>query len=208
MTLMRLFWGDKFQACLDHCAPDDIMLVIHADCHCASWPKVIEHCRSAFNRVNNIGIWSPRLTGSPWRLIMTRMYRLKGTSYSVVAHTDGLVFALAPELQARMRQADYSPNLYGLGIDWMLLCSAYARGRVAIVDESILVRHPMARGYTTRDAQSQERDFLTQMTPEEHAQHDRLKAIMKSRKRHAKILHKLEGFQQRLTRRWFGRNWL
>lgn len=199
----RLFWSDKFLACLFHCAPDDLMLVIHADCQCDDWSQVIERCRDAFARFDSIGIWSPRLTGTPWRLEKTRMQRLEGSECSIVAHTDGLVFALPPRIRLRMMEADYSHNLYGLGIDWMYICAAYAQGMVAIMDEAIIVRHSITRGYCSRDARQQKREFLKQLTPDEAAAHVRLKAHMRPRKLYAKIMYKLEGLAQRLriTRR-------
>lgn len=61
----NLFWADKFQACIEQCAPSKIMLAIHADCQCDDWPQVMTHCREAFAHYGNLGIWSPRLTGTP-----------------------------------------------------------------------------------------------------------------------------------------------
>lgn len=188
----QLFWADKFQACLEQCAQDAIMLVIHADCRCDDWPRVIALCRAAFARFAELGIWSPKLTGTPWRLERTRMRRISGSDYSVVAQTDGLVFALSPALYPRMRQADYSGNLYGLGIDWLFICAAYARGMTAITDEAITVHHPITRGYSTQDARAQKHAFLRQMSDEEQQAYRQLKAHMRVRKIFSKVLYWIE----------------
>lgn len=177
-----LYWADKFQACLEHCAAGEIMLVIHADCRCDDWPRLIARCRAGFEMVSDLGIWTPRIMGTPWRLERTRMRRISGSDYSVVAQTDGLVFALNPILYPRMKRADYSGNLYGLGIDWLFLCAAYARGMTAVTDEAITVRHPLSRGYSTNTAREQKRAFLKQMTTEEQLAYRRLRTHMRPRK--------------------------
>lgn len=201
----RLFWADKFQACLEHCADDEIMLVIHADCRCDDWPGVIQRCKAGFARFAELGIWAPKLTGTPWRLQRTRIRRISGTAYSVVAQTDGLVFALSPTLYPRMKQADYTNNLYGLGIDWLFLCAAYAGGMTAITDEAITVHHPITRGYSTKEARAQKRAFLKQLSDEEQRAYRRLKAHMRPRKIFSKIMYWLEcNFPNFLKQQNFG----
>lgn len=184
-----LYWADKFQACLENCADDEVMLVIHADCRCDDWPRLIARCRSAFEHFAEVGVWAPRITGTPWRLERTRIKRISDSDYSVVAHTDGLVFALNPALYARMRQADYSGNIYGLGIDWLFLCAAYARGMTALIDEAVVVRHPVTRGYSTKQAREQKRAFLKRMTSEELKAYSRLKTHMRPRRHLNTMIH-------------------
>ena len=190
-----LYWADKFQACLARCAANDVMLVIHADCSCDDWPQVVERCRAAFGAYADLGIWSPRLTGTPWRLERTRIRRIPGGMCSIVGQTDGLVFALSPALYRRMKQVDYSDNLYGLGIDWLFVCAAYAQGRIAIVDEGVLVRHSVARGYSSEEARAQKRAFLAQLLPEEKDAYTRLKEHMRKGKLASKLLYWLEHFR-------------
>ncbi len=115
------------------------------------------------------------------------MRRISDSDYSVVAHTDGLVFALNPALYPRMKRADYSSNLYGLGIDWLFLCAAYARGLTAMTDEAVTIRHPVTRGYSTNSAREQKRAFLEQMAPDEQLAYVRLRAHLRKRR----IYHKL-----------------
>ena len=188
----NLFWADKFLACANACAPESVMFVIHADCTCRDWPAVISLCRRDFSRFGNLGVWTPRLTGTPWRLEKTRICRLPDSHCSIVAHTDGIVFALAPALRDRMLQADYSGNIYGLGLDWMFLCSAYANGKIAILNEGITVHHSVTRGYSSKSARKQKREFLKQLTPAERAEYAQLRAHMQPRKLYVKFLYWLE----------------
>lgn len=188
-----LFWSDKFTACLDYCNPDDIMLVIHADCSCEDWGQLLAKCRDAYDRIDDIAIWSPKLRGTPWRLERTRLRRIDGSDCIMVAQTDGLVFSLSPAITQRMRDADYSQNILGHGIDWLFICAAYARDQIAVVDESILVRHPLSRGYSTHEARAQKIAFLEQhLTTEELAAHVRLRRLMLPRKHYGKLLYWLE----------------
>lgn len=187
-----LFWADKFQACLEYCAPDEIMLLIHADCRCDDWPEIVTLCRAGFARFPDMGVWAPRLTGTPWRPERIRMKRIPGTQCCTVAQTDGLVFALSPALYPRMKQADYSGNLYGLGIDWMFVSAAYARGMTAIVDESITVHHPVTRGYSTKEARAMKHAFLLQMPPDEQAAYKRIRIHALKRKFISNFLSKIE----------------
>ncbi len=197
----RLFWADKFQACLDHCTAGAVMMIIHADCECDDWSGVVSRCRTDFDRDQAIGVWIPRLTGTPWRLERTRIKRLADSECSLVAHTDGLVFALSPLLLPRMRQANYSQNVYGLGIDWMFLCAAYSRGMVAIANESIVVRHRLSRGYSSGQARAQKRQFLKQLTPSEAITYQRLRTHLRRRKIYAKILFQIENLRARVQSR-------
>lgn len=203
-TLVRrsdaLFWADKFQACLKECDDASLMLVIHADCECADWRALVMRCRVAFETVGNIGVWTPRTTGTPWRLQRTGMGRLPGGPYHRVAQTDGLVFALSPRLLPRMRRAEYSRNLFGLGIDWMFVCAAYASGLVAIADESAMVRHWISRGYSVPESRLQMRDFLAQLTDEERKVHEHLVAHMRPAKRLSNLLYRAEYQRQRLNK--------
>lgn len=196
----NLFWADKFQACIGECDDASLMLVIHADCECDDWAMLVMRCRAAFENIGNIGVWTPRTTGTPWRLQRTGMGRLPTGPYHRVAQTDGLVFALSPVLLPRMRRADYSRNLFGLGIDWMFVCAAYAKGLVAIADESMTVRHWISRGYSVAESRSQMRDFLSQLSEEEKRVHERLVAHMRPAKRLSNLIYHAEHQGQKLTK--------
>src|SRR5687768_12591488 len=51
----HLFWGDKFQACLD-AAQSDAMLVIHADCICSDWDQLVERFTGCIARNPEVGV--------------------------------------------------------------------------------------------------------------------------------------------------------
>lgn len=196
-----LFWADKFQACLEVCSDTSLMLVIHADCECTDWRALVMRCRTAFGNIADIGVWTPRTTGTPWRLKRTGMGHLPcGGPYHRVAQTDGLVFALSPRLLPRMRRADYSHNPFGLGIDWMFVCAAYANGLVAVADESAAVHHWISRGYPVAESRMQMRRFLTQLTEEEQKVRTTLLAHMTPAKRVSNLIYRLEHQGQRVTR--------
>lgn len=130
--------------------------------------------------------------GHPVRLERTRMQRMPGSYCSIVAQTDGLVFALPPSLYDRMKQVDYGDNIYSLGIDWMFICAAYARGQIAVVDEAVLLRHTITRGYSSEKAQKQKHDFLKQLFSDEKTAYVRLKAHVRTKKIWIKIIHKFK----------------
>lgn len=196
----KLFWSDKFKACLDECAASDIMLIIHADCSCSDWAEMLSRCRAAFVQLENMAVWAPRLTGTPWRLEGTRMRRIAGTQYSIVAHTDGIVFALNPVLYPRMKQANYRDNLYGLGIDWLFICAAHANGMNAITDEGVTVHHPISRGYCSEEAQAHMDMFMTQLREEELEAYIRLSTHINRRRRYTKLLWRVERYLWKVKR--------
>lgn len=164
-----LFWGDKFKACLDACG-DAPMLVIHADCHYPDWAQLVQKCQEAVTTIPGIGVWSPKVDFVPWRLEYMRLKEIANTDLVVVTHTDGIVFYLSPSVIKRMKLAHYDQNLYGWGIEAMFLSATYARGMFAVIDQSVLVRHPKSRGYPSEAAQQQCALFLNQLDLPERIQ--------------------------------------
>ena len=78
-----------------------------------------------------------------------------------------------------MRTASYTENLYGWGIDWMLVSHAYATGGVVVVDRSALIKHPyQRRGYPEEPAQRQMEQFLRQLTLNEFVQYTLLNSYV------------------------------
>lgn len=199
-----LFWADKFVGALEHCPDDSVMLIIHADCRSENWPEVVQRCSYAFAHIANLGVWSPKTRGTPYRLEKTRLSRIRGTSYSIVAQTDVLVLAIGPKVLHRMRAADYSGNIYGWGIDWLIVCAAHARGYPVVVDEAVTVHHRISNNYSTGDARAQMHAFFEQFTPAEREQQRQLWDYMQSRKRWANLLYKLETARSDF-RRWLAR---
>jgi len=162
-----LFWGDKFSTCLAQ-ANDDSILVVHADCHCPDWAKIIQSCHRSITNIPAIGVWSPLIDHVPWSLNTMLIANIADSSLKVTARTDAIVFYLAPPIVRRMKLAKYEANLYGWGIEWMFVCAAYAHGMIAVIDTSIEVKHPKNTGYPKIEAQQQLTEFVKQLfLPEE-----------------------------------------
>jgi len=170
----ELFWADKFKACLDACG-DAAMLVIHADCDCDDWGALIRAHAQAVARLDRIGVWAPWIAGTYYELDMVRILSLAGTCLNLVALTDGIVFALSPSIVARMRQADYTANRFGWGIDLLFCAAAHVRQERVVVDESVRVRHPAERGYDWREAEQGMAQFLSRCEPAESSRIQMLK---------------------------------
>lgn len=180
-----LFWSDKFLACLE-ASENDLMLVLHADCHCDDWAGLVRKCQQAFASIPRLGKWAPLMRGCYFEIEATRLGRINHTSLSMAANTDAICFAIAPAISARMRRADYSDNTYGWGIAWMMTTAAHCNNMIVAVDESIEVRHPPERGYRDDDALAQMNRFLKQLSVQETAQFILLNHYITSRKRQLK----------------------
>src|SRR5687768_15605602 len=59
----HLFWGDKFQACLN-ATTSDMMLVIHADCRCHKWDQLVQRFADCSARNPDVGVWAPSIEGT------------------------------------------------------------------------------------------------------------------------------------------------
>lgn len=85
-------------------------------------------------------------------------------------------------LVERMRALDYSSNILGWGIDWVIAAHAYSQGDVAVVDRSVIVHHEFGRGYDSRDAQRQMAGFMQQMTSKEKITFELLRSHVRYRR--------------------------
>jgi hypothetical protein len=81
-----------------------------------------------------------------------------------VMQTDGIVFALAPAIQQRLRSMDYACNNLGWGIDWAAVAHALCSGHLVLRDTALHVSHTRGSGYDTQAAEAQMRAFLVQLT--------------------------------------------
>lgn len=178
----NFFFSDKFQACIDSCDAD-IMLIIHADCHCNQWHKVPEHCKRAVEQIPNIGVWAPRIDFSDWALERTEIGKIPDSPFSIVAQTDGIVVGLTRQIVDRMRTVNLDNNIYGWGTDLMWNCYTYSIGRISVVDRSIFVHHPYGTEYSTEDASAELCEFMKQLTPAERIQSTLLNEIVRLRDR-------------------------
>lgn len=174
----ELFWGDKFKACVDS-SNSDQMMVIHADCDTPNWVELVTKGLEVTRSMPHGGMWAPLIEGTPWPLQRTELATLANSPLSIVAQTDALVFCITRSLVERMRSASYSENIYGWGIDWMLVSHAYAAGGLVVVDRSALIRHPYEqRGYPEGTAQSQMEQFLRQLSLNEFVQYTLLNSYV------------------------------
>src|SRR5262245_10560274 len=137
----ELFFGDKFRACTQSCNTD-ILLMIHADCDCEDWSKVVRHCRSALEQIPQIGVWVPLINYTYWSLDRTEIKKIADSPFIIVAQTNAIVVGLARPILNRMRKVNYDKNIYGWGIDLMFNYCAYSIGMISVVDTSIFVHHP------------------------------------------------------------------
>lgn len=175
----ELFWGDKFKACLDACHAD-LMLVIHGDCECDDWGSLLQKCRLTMDASPVIGVWAPLVDWTALDIRRTRIVEIKPGTLSVVAQTDAIVFCLSTPVMQRMKLAKYAGNTYGWGIDAMAVAFCYANKLLAVVDESIAVKHPKARGYEGDVARGQAKAFLSQLSLLETVQNRLLWAHVKN----------------------------
>lgn len=166
----ELFWTDKFTACLDG-SRGDLMLVIHADCTCEDWEGLVSACLEAYRKYPALGVWAPRIFGAGFDIAHTQIARIEGSRLVIVAQTDAIVFAIPRAIIDRMRVANYAGNVYGWGIGWMIVSSAYCRNMFAAVDESSDVHHSTVRGYSPDAARAQMTEFLRQLSLPEKLQH-------------------------------------
>jgi hypothetical protein len=177
-----LFFSDKFQACIDSCEAD-IILIIHADCHCDHWYKVPEHCKRAVEQIPDIGVWAPLIDFNDWGIQRTEIDKIPNSPFSIVAQTDAIVVGLTRQIVDRMRKVNLTDNMYGWGIDLMYNYYTYSVGKISVVDRSLFVRHPRGTEYSMEAATTELCEFVKQLTPAERIQSALLDAIVRLRDR-------------------------
>lgn len=159
----ELFFSDKFKACLDLSAGNPI-LIVHADCACDDWSGLVRRCID-IHRVNpTIGVWAPKINKSGWPIDLVRIGRISGTPLSLAAQTDSICFCLSIQVIERLRKVDYSQTKFGWGIDWLMISYAFTKNLYVVVDESVKVRHPPARGYDSSEASIEMETFFKQFS--------------------------------------------
>jgi hypothetical protein len=132
----NLFFGDKFKACVD-AAADQPILVVHADCSCENWIELLNAYQKTFKEYSALGVWAPRILGTPFDLRFTKIASISGTSLNICANTEAIVFALSAKVVSRMRKFDFSSNIYGWGVATCFLAYAFISGMLVLVDENI-----------------------------------------------------------------------
>lgn len=191
------FFGPKFAAALAATRGDEILLLIHADTDFDDWPRLVARCAQAFETIPHLALWAPDFTWTPYPLAAARLpgampHGMDGALVPVV-QTDGIVLALAPEAQARLRELDCASNNLGWGIDWAALGWAYAQGHPVLRDTALFVTHHRSRSYGSREAAEQMRCFFKGLSEAEQVQISLL---------HACLLRQQDSARPRLRRAW------
>ena len=156
------FWGKKFETSIRECK-GEILLIIHADTSCEDWRELIRKCHEVFTRHENIGVYSPLVDYTFWSQDKVHISGLVNTSLSIVAQTDGIVFAINKKVRQKMESLEYTDNIYGWGIDWAIMAFCYTNNMLAVIDRAIKVFHPKTTGYDSSGAKQQEVEFLKQL---------------------------------------------
>jgi len=169
-----LFWADKFKSCLD-ATDDDGMLVIHADCSCEDWRILVNRCSEVQSSISDIGVWAPKINGTPFHVSVSGIFRLKNSKLILSALTDGIFFYISNQIVDRMRQVSYGRNKFGWAIDCLFCTAAHNINKLVVIDTEIEVIHPSAkRGYDANQAKIQSDEFLNQFTSRERLLHQLL----------------------------------
>ena len=168
------YWAEKFHACVLACrAPR--MLVIHADTDCADWGGLVRRSLMVMQARPDIGVWAPQIENAHFNLDTMALRGWREDGLVPVANTDGIVFCLGAAEVERMRRPDYARNRFGWGIAWLFCSSAYASGRIAVIDTRVAVQHLPGRGYDGGAALQQALRFLLrELAPRERIQFELL----------------------------------
>ena len=172
-----LFWEDKFRTAIDCCA-EGPLLIIHADCFCDDWAGLVRKCATAHEKLSDLGVWAPWISGTYYEPRFTAISKLENTDWYLSTLTDGIVFSLAPLVITRMRQVRYGGNALGWGIDLLFCASAYVNHLMVVIDSSVRVRHPQQSGYNTEIALNAMNEFLGQFTLRERLECELLRSFI------------------------------
>lgn len=158
------FFGCKFAYALD-IHDDGVLLQIQADASSEDWPGLIARVRDVFTRHPDTGMWGPDIDYSAWSLEKSWVQDFDATdSLYSVRRTDGIVWALSQQVVERLREADYSANRLGWGIEGMAIGYCYSHGLLVLKDMSIHIDHPKGTGYGANEALAQSEAFSKQLT--------------------------------------------
>ena len=148
----------------------DVLLQIQADASYPDWGRLVETCRSRFDRMPELGIWGPDIDFTTWPTQRVRLFETGDPKLVGVVQSDCIVWALKRPVVEFLKQLDYSNNNLGYGIDWAAIAYCYANKGLVIRDLSLRVLHPMGSGYNRDEAHRQMWGFLSQMRQPERIQ--------------------------------------
>ncbi len=157
------YYGWQFRESLKS-AEGDIILQIQADASHEDWPDVVARCRQAFTAHPSLGIWSPNVWHSLYTPSLVRSTSLEGEDLVTAILTDGVVWALAAPVAARMRELDYSSNNIGWGLTEVAAAVAVTSGLLVAMDTTCKVHHPLGSGYDRARAVRESAAFTSQLS--------------------------------------------
>lgn len=163
------YFGRKFAAALQIAPLDSTLLVVSADASSEDWAGLVNGLRSARASDPSIAVWAPDLDRTPWPSHIVAETNEDENGLLGVVQTDGVVWALVPEIAARIRDLDLSTNNLGWGIDWTASASAHLAGWRVVRDLRHRVQHAEGRGYSSGVAAQQFKNLLCQLSPEERS---------------------------------------
>jgi len=157
----------------------------------------VARCGQAFDSVADLALWAPDFTWTPYPLAVAGLpgAARQGADGALipVVQTDGIVLALAPDTQARLRALDCTSNNLGWGIDWAALGWAYAQGRMVLRDSALCVTHHRSRSYGSNEAAEQMRRFFEGLSEAERTQITLLNTC---------LLRQMDALRPRWRRAW------
>ena len=180
----HLFWADKFKTCIEN-FNSDLILFIHADCKHSNWSLIAQEFQVAMTRYPIIGLWSALIDNTYFSLEKTRIGAID-PSLIIVAQTDAVVFGFRKETVTRMKLANYSFDIYGWGLQWLVAAHVYTNKKIAIVDKSLKIQHAQGSGYPIDVAAKQMQDFFVQFNTNEILQYKFLTSYIEMKKQKTK----------------------
>ncbi|WP_299628688.1 glycosyltransferase [uncultured Tateyamaria sp.] len=157
------YYGRKFAHALTCLQPEEVMLQIQADAAYDNWPGLLNDCRASFARHGLMGIWAAELDWTPWPTPRVKNAPPLDSGLQPVAQSDGIVWALHPQIWQRMSQFNYDVANLGWGIDWIAGLFARRQGRHCVRDPRHVVHHPPGRGYSGAVATQHMKNLLAQL---------------------------------------------
>lgn len=156
-------FGSKFEFAITSHRPQ-VYLFIAADTDADSWANLVEACISAFSNNNNIGVWTPKIDNSYWKLRITQIGVAQAHDDLVeVISTDSIVWAISKNIRDRLVKLDYSNSVFGWGIDVVSAAFAHTMNLRVVCDTSISVNHRKTTTYSVPVADEESHAFYSQL---------------------------------------------
>lgn len=145
----------------------DVLLHVQADAASPHFASIVARCRDAMQRLD-CGVYAPNVDYTPWTYRRALLTRVDEDLYEV-PQTDCTCWAISREVLERAPRPDVARNVYGWGIDFLVIATARALGRRVLRDYRHTIDHVWnGAGYDTVAADRQARAMLASLPPETH----------------------------------------